>query len=155
MYRHIVLALVLCAASMPAAAQAVYATLSGRVFDPSRAPIPDATVVAVDVATNTPTATVTRADGTFQFTRLTPAVYRLTIEKPGFRQHVHDGIAVTVNEQAAIEAALEIGALEDKVVVEGGTPIVQARSAEVSGGCRESGTPAASRRRPGSRWYPA
>lgn len=114
-------------------AQAVYGTLSGRVMDTSGAAVPEAVITALDVGTNAPVVTVTGADGGFQFTRLTPGTYRLTIEKPGFRQQVRDDVALAVNEQMSLEAVLEVGAIEDTVVVKALAPLVQARSAEVSG----------------------
>ncbi|MGH9373391.1 MAG: carboxypeptidase-like regulatory domain-containing protein, partial [Vicinamibacterales bacterium] len=133
MPRYFLFALVLCTAVSHASAQTVYGTLSGRVLDPSRAPLADAIVTAIDIATNAPSVASTAADGTFHFTRLTPASYRVTIEKAGFRQQVHDAVSVTVNEQVVIESVLELGAIEDSIVVEGRPPLVQAKSAEVSG----------------------
>ena len=133
MFRDIFVVLIVCVCATTAAAQAVYGTLSGRVVDSSGAAIPDAAVVAVHVDTNTATATATRADGTFQFTRVTPGLYRVTIEKPAFRQHVQDAVPVTVNEQVTLDVVLELGALEEKVVVAGGASVVQSKSAEVSG----------------------
>jgi hypothetical protein len=133
MFRDILVVLILCLCATPAAAQAVYGTLNGRVVDSSAASVPDATVVAMHVGTNTATATTTRADGTFQFTRVTPGPYRVTIEKPAFRQHVQDAVVVSVNEQVTIDVVLELGALEEKVVVAGGAGVMQSKSAEVSG----------------------
>lgn len=125
--------LIVCLTPHVMLAQAVYGTLSGRVTDTSGAVVGEAVVTAADVGTNAPTVTVTGGDGGFQFTRLTPGVYRLTIEKSGFRQHVRDAVTITVNEQARLDAVLEVGAVEDSVVVEAVVPLVQARSAEVSG----------------------
>ena len=133
MPRYFLSVLILCTCVSHASAQAVYGTLSGRVLDPSRAPLADAIVTVIDVATNAPSVASTAADGTFHFTRLTPASYRVTIEKAGFRQQVHDAVSVTVNEQVVIESVLELGAIEDSIVVEGRPPLVQAKSAEVSG----------------------
>jgi hypothetical protein len=125
---------VLATVTLPAAfAQAIYGTLAGRVLDPSRAPVPDAAVTVVDVATNARLATSTDADGAFRFTRVTPGQYRLAIEKPGFRQHLRDSVAVAVNEQVLVDAVLEIGSVEERVTVDERSPLVQAKSAEVSG----------------------
>ena len=57
------LTLWLVVASSLASAQAIYGTLAGRVLDPSRAPVADVAVTAIDVATNVPLATVTNAEG--------------------------------------------------------------------------------------------
>jgi hypothetical protein len=116
-----------------ASAQSVYGTVAGRVLDPSRAPIPDAAVTVVDIATNARLVTSSGADGAFRFNRVVPGQYRLTIEKTGFRQHLRDDVVVTVNEQVQFDAVLEIGSVEERVVVDEQSPLVQARSAEVSG----------------------
>lgn len=125
----------LCLAAVPGAAvaQTVFATLAGRVLDSSGAAVPDAVVTASDAATSQSTIAVTDRSGRFEFPRLAPGQYRLTFEKAGFRRHVRDGVALAVNEQLAIDAILEVGGVDDHVVVEARTPIVQARSAEVSG----------------------
>jgi hypothetical protein len=122
-----------CGLPSVGAAQTIHGTLSGRVVDATRAPVPEVVVTAVHLETNAPLVTATDPDGAFRFTRVTPGRYRLTIEKPGFRQHIRDDVVVAVNEQVLVEAALEIGAVEDRVVVQGGSPMVQAKSAEVSG----------------------
>jgi hypothetical protein len=114
-------------------AQAVYGTIAGRILDASRAPIPEAAVTVVDAATNARLVTTTAPDGTFRFTRVTPGQYRLVIEKTGFKQHQRDDLVIAVNEQATIDAVLEVGSIEERVVVDEATPLVQAKSAEVSG----------------------
>jgi hypothetical protein len=124
---------IVAGSSLWTSAQAIHGTLSGRVVDSSGAAVPNAVITATDTATNAPLITTTGSDGSFQFTRVSPGGYRLTIEKPGFRQQVRDAVIVTVNEQVLLEAVLEIGAIEDRVIVEGGPPLVQARSGEVSG----------------------
>jgi Carboxypeptidase regulatory-like domain len=129
----VAVALLAVLTATPVFAQAIYGTLAGRVLDSTRAPIPDASVTVVDTATNAQSATTTGPDGTFRFTRVTPGQYRLVIEKPGFRQHLRNDILVTVNEQILIDAVLEVGSLEERVVVDERSPIVQAKSAEVSG----------------------
>jgi hypothetical protein len=123
----------LAVTATPATSQTVFGTLSGRVLDPSGAAVPDAAVTAIDVATTTTAVAVTDETGTYRFARLGPGQYTLTFEKVGFRLQVRDAVAITVNEQVTLDAVLEFGAIEDRVVVDARPPIVQARSAEVSG----------------------
>lgn len=117
----------------PGAAQAIYGTIEGRVLDSSRAPVPEATVAVTDAGTNGRLTVTTDMAGTFRFTRVTPGRYRLSVEKTGFRQHVRDDLAVAVNEQLQLEVVLEVGSIEERVTVDQRAPIVQAKSAEVSG----------------------
>lgn len=123
----------MCAAPRAGVAQTIHGTISGRVLDPSQAPVSEAAVTATDLATNVPMVAVTDADGVFRFIRVTPGQYRLAIEKAVFKQHVRDAITVTVNEHVVADAVLEIGGIEDRVTVEARAPLVQATSGEVSG----------------------
>jgi hypothetical protein len=116
-----------------ASGQTVFGTISGRVTDASGAVVADAVVTAFDVDTNAPVVAITDGDGAFQFSRLAPRAYRLTFEKVGFRQQVREAVTVAVNQQIRLDAVLEVGAVEDRVVVQASAPVVQSRSAEVSG----------------------
>jgi hypothetical protein len=113
--------------------QSVSGTLSGRVLDTTQAAVADAAVTLTHLETNAATATVSGADGTYRFTRVTPGRYRLSVEKPGFQLTIRDGFTIAVNEQPVMDVVLEVGALEDSVEVTAAAPLVQARTAEVSG----------------------
>jgi hypothetical protein len=125
----------LCVAALGgnAVAQTVFATLAGRVLDPSGAAIPDAVVTVIDAATAAAATVPTDRTGRFEFPRLAPGRYQLRVEKSGFRPHMRNDLVLAVNEHVTLDASLEVGAVENQVVVEGSTPLVQARSAEVSG----------------------
>jgi hypothetical protein len=119
--------------STPTRAQTVSGALSGRVLDATSAPVADVVVTATDLGTNTPSIAMTDQTGGYRLTRLSPGTYRIAFEKTGFRPQVRDQVAVAVNDQLAIDAVLELGAVEDVVVVEARLPLLQVRSAEVSG----------------------
>jgi hypothetical protein len=118
---------------VPSLAQTVHGTLGGRIFDSSGAVVADAVVTVTEAATAALAVATSDASGGYVFARLAPGQYSVVIEKPGFRQHLRRGVVVTVNDQIAIDAVLEIGTVADRVVVEARPPLVQARSAEVSG----------------------
>ena len=114
-------------------AQAVSGALGGRVVDSSQSAVADAVVTLTHLETNAPSVTVTAADGTYRFTRVTPGRYSVSFDKSGFQKAVRDGLVIAVNEQAVMDAVLEVGALQDSVTVVAEVPLVQSQSAEVSG----------------------
>ena len=59
--------------------------LTGTVTDPSAAVVPNVTVTATNIDTNQTRTSVTGADGTYRFTLLPPAAYRVRFTATGFR----------------------------------------------------------------------
>ena len=114
-------------------AQALYGSLGGRITDATRAAIADAVVTLTLVETNASMIATTSIDGTYRFARVVPGRYRLSVEKPGFRRADKDGLVLTVNEQAVLDTILEVGEVENAVTVSADAPLIQSRSAEVSG----------------------
>src|ERR1700728_1737276 len=70
--------------------QAISGDLVGAVADPSGAVVPSAQVVAVNVATDVKTTTLTNQNGEFHIANLPVGKYNITASAPGFN-------AVTVN----------------------------------------------------------
>ena len=116
-----------------APAQALYGSLAGRVSDASAAPVTDAVATLVHRDTQATVSAKSDHDGTYRFPRVAPGRYTLTIEKDGFRQEGRSGIVVAVNQHVELDVTLELGEVRESVDVQAETPLVQARSAEVSG----------------------
>ena len=94
-------ALLLCLVLVGAAgAQTATATLAGQVTDERRAPVPGATVEAVNTATNRTLTAATNEDGRYLFTEMQPGVYRLKAQKPGFQTSVKEEVALNVASRA-------------------------------------------------------
>src|SRR5277367_2978529 len=87
-------AIVLCLLVCPCAlrAQMNSGTIAGFVSDPSGATIPDAAIVATDVATHTATRAVTLQDGNYLLNYLVPGTYEVQISKSGFITSVETGV---------------------------------------------------------------
>ena len=60
------------------------ATITGSLFDPTGAAVPNATAVIVNSNTSAQQETTTTPDGTFSFQSLPAGQYILRVEKPGF-----------------------------------------------------------------------
>jgi hypothetical protein len=127
------LTLIWLASASHSSAQALYGTLSGRIADATKASVGDAVVTLTRIDTNVASTVTTAPDGTYRFANVTPGRYRVTVEKPGFSQAVKDNLALAVNEQAVIDIVLDVGEVEQSVEVVSDAPLIQSRSAEVSG----------------------
>jgi hypothetical protein len=108
-------------------------SLRGRINDTGNASVAGASVKLTNAATATTQRTTSDGDGDYQFARLAPGVYSLTIEKEGFKRAQRDNIVIAVNDNAVVDATLAIGALSETVTVEGGAALLQSQSVEISG----------------------
>ncbi len=125
----VVLCLVITA---PAWAQLSTAELNGRVTDSSGAVLPGVTVTATQTATGAVRTVVTDESGSFLISNLPTGPYRLEVSLQGFRNYVRTGLVLTVGATPTINAALELGSLEETVTVEAAAPLVDVRSAGIS-----------------------
>jgi len=117
--------------SAPAATQSFYGSLITVTQDAQGLVIPGATVVLTNTATNERHDGVTGVDGTYRFVNLVPGTYRLEVELAGFQRYVRDQIVVNVQSTPRIEATLQLGSLEETVLVSGESPLLQTENASV------------------------
>jgi hypothetical protein len=113
-------------------AQTNFGRLAGTVFDTSGGVLPGANVTITNEATNQTQTVVTNERGAFLFPQLSVGTYKVAIELQGFKTATYPGVAINVGQEYSITARLEIGQLTETVVVEGGTPLVQTTTPEVS-----------------------
>jgi hypothetical protein len=116
-----VLALVLT----PVIASAQTSAISGTVRDASGGVLPGVTVEVSSPALIEKTrSTVTSGSGTYSILALRPGVYTVKFELPGFSTVLREGIELTSDFTAQINADLKVGALEETLTVTGESPIV-------------------------------
>src|SRR5438093_2829902 len=118
-------------ASAPARAQLSTAELSGRVTDSSGAVLPGVTLNATQTDTGFTRTVVTDATGSYVLSNLPTGPYRLEVSLQGFRTFVRTGIVLQVGNSAVISPVLELGAVEERVTVQGAAPPVDVRSAGI------------------------
>jgi hypothetical protein len=113
-----------------AKAQTIRASIYGRVIDASQAPVPNATVRAIHVATNSETVYLTDQAGEYDFPRLVHfGEYRLEVEASRFRKLVRDGIMLVIDQRARVDLQLELGSVTQAVTVESdATPLETSNS---------------------------
>jgi hypothetical protein len=108
--------------SAAAWAQGVTGTISGAVADPSKSPVPGATVSITSADTGVTVWTgKTNASGVYRAADLPVGNYTIDVQATGFkRQHVAR-FPLTVDERADVAISLEVGELTQTVDVEGAT----------------------------------
>ena len=121
-------------ASPPALAQSGSGstTLSGLVVDAQNAVIPGADVVVKNNGTGATYPSVTDPNGRFVVAGVVPGTYTVTVSLMGFKTAVAPDVQVLSATPASVKLTLQIGALEETVVVTGATEIVQTQSATVA-----------------------
>ncbi|MBI4877579.1 MAG: TonB-dependent receptor [Acidobacteria bacterium] len=115
----------------PLRAQETRGDILGRVTDPSGAVIAQATVRAVNTATNVQSSAATNETGDYVLPFLIPSTYRVTVEAPGFKTYVQEGITVQVNSRITLNITLQIGAASETVKVVAEAPLVDSASASL------------------------
>ncbi len=112
-------------------AQEARGTITGKVFDPSKAVIPGATVRVTNVAMGITQTVETNDAGIYQVPYLLPGTYRVEVEISGFKKNVREGIEVRVNDILQVDITLEVGTLAETVTVTGDTPLLESASASM------------------------
>ena len=91
-------------------AQNVNATISGLVLDPQGASVPDAKVTITSEDRNIVVRTLqTNSGGHYAAPSLPIGRYSVSVEKQGFKKSVRSGIVLNVDDNIAIDFALEVG----------------------------------------------
>src|SRR5579859_3595100 len=96
--------------------QQTLGAITGTVTDPSGAIVSDATVKAVNIATNLEVVAHTK-DGSFQIPDLPAGTYRVTITKDGFKTETHTKILVSGNRTTTVDTSLVVGSISATVEV--------------------------------------
>jgi outer membrane receptor protein involved in Fe transport len=103
--------------------------ISGTVTDPAGAPVPNAKVVVTSVERNVAQETQTTEAGRYQVAFLLPGNYVVTVEKPGFKKTLREGINIASSDRAGVDIRLEIGGVTESVTVTAEAPLLQTESA--------------------------
>jgi hypothetical protein len=123
------LLVILIALLLPSAAYA-QAAITGVVRDASGGVLPGVTVEAASpVLIERVRQVVTDATGQYRIVDLRPGVYSVAFELPGFSVVRREGIELSGNFVATVDAELRVGAVEETITVTGETPIVDVQSA--------------------------
>jgi hypothetical protein len=105
------------------------ATILGAVTDSTGAAVVGAKVTVLNTATSFVSSGAAGGEGTYYVPYLLPGSYRMTIESPGFKQYVRDGIVLRTGETQRLDVALEVGNMTESVNVVGAPALLETETA--------------------------
>lgn len=107
-------------------------TLSGTVTDTSGAVIPGASVVVKKMDTGLTSEAVTNAEGQFTIPQLASGKYTVSVSLAGFKTATVNDVELNAGVPAGVSVKLEVGGIEEQVVVQAGSEVVKTQSSTVS-----------------------
>lgn len=111
--------------------QNIIGTVSGTVWDPTHAAIPNAKVTVSNTDLKTSSVVNTNSSGFYTVSGLRAGPYQITVEAPGFSKLVRS-VQLNVNQQLGVDFNMQPGKVENVVEVTGGTPVINTQSADVN-----------------------
>ena len=115
-----------------AAAQSTTADILGTVTDTTGAIMPGAKVTVTALATSEKREATANAAGEFVFNNLNPGHYKVEVTASGFKTFVVPDLLAAAGDRARVDAKLTAGAVNETVVVESITPLLQTDSSTVA-----------------------
>lgn len=114
-----------------ARAQTTAGSIVGTVTDPSGADVPGAQIKLVNINNSATRITQTNSSGDYTLLQIPPGTYSITVQKSGFRQLTRQPITLQVASTISINLVLQLGAVSQKVVVTGATPLIGTQTASL------------------------
>ncbi|MBL8228058.1 MAG: TonB-dependent receptor [Bryobacterales bacterium] len=115
--RLIVYGLLLSLAAISAFSQSFTAGVRGTVTDESVAAVANAKIVVTSVDRGTTFSSTTDETGRFVVSALPPGSYTLSVEAPGFKRFMSGRFTLAVQDQATVDAKLQVGDVSTTVEV--------------------------------------
>jgi len=113
----------------PLKAQLYTGSVAGTITDPSGAAVRGAKVTATDQEKGFDFNGTSDESGKYLIRQLPPGKYRVSVEVMGFRTQRKDDVTVSVNENVALDFALQVGAVNESVEVKAAAVELQTQDA--------------------------
>lgn len=110
-------------------AQENRATVIGSVTDPQGGVIPNATIKATNIETNSATSTTSNDSGLYSLPFLPIGRYRISVTASGMKTYVRDNIELRVGDRTQLDFQMEVGAVSETVTVASAAPLLETATA--------------------------
>lgn len=112
-------------------AQGPVGTLNGTVTDPAGAVVPGATVIATHNDTGVEAKTTSTSSGTYTLPYLPAGTYTIRVNAPGFQTSTAENVILRVAQTMTIDLKLQVGTMNQEVVVSATPELLETDSAEI------------------------
>jgi hypothetical protein len=112
-------------------AQGPTGSISGIVTDPQQAAVPKASLKATNETNGAVRHSETGKSGAYSLALLPPGTYTIEVQKEGFRTVSLPGIEVRVDAVVRLDVSLELGTVQENLVVTDAAPMIDATTATV------------------------
>ena len=129
--RKCLVVLIAVAATLPLAAQSGLGSVHGTVTDQSRAVIPGAKVTLLNTATGVAHSVPSTDVGAYYFGSVPQGRYTVTIELASFKKWT-GSLILEVGQSAVVDAALEVGSVDNTVTVSDAAPVIETERGSLS-----------------------
>src|SRR5688572_26180834 len=129
---HSRLVLIVCFLLMSTSAFAQSGTITGTVSDVTGAVLPGVSVTATNTETGSNYETLSTETGNYTLSGMPAGAYQMTVELPGFKRYVRQGITVVLTQTLRIDVSLEVGAPNEEVSVTADAQLLRTESSDVS-----------------------
>lgn len=111
--------------------QSVDTAILGAVTDSAGAVVPGGAVTLTQAVNGLSRTAKTGADGTYEFRYLLPGEYAVEVKANGFGAERRSGVSIQLGQQAKINFALTVGAVQQTVEVNAAPPLLQTENASL------------------------
>ncbi len=105
--------------------------IAGKILDPSGAPVPHASVEAIEDSTQVKVVASANESGSYELLYLDPGTYTLAVSAKGFESYRHTGVEVRMTDRLTMDVNLKVGSVNESVVVSAQVSLVDAASASL------------------------
>ncbi|MCU0247954.1 MAG: carboxypeptidase regulatory-like domain-containing protein, partial [Bryobacter sp.] len=114
---------------IPVVGQEYRGSLTGRVSDSQGLGVPGARIVLRQLDTGALYEGLSEASGQYVVPLLPPSEYEMTVELKGFKSYKRPRVRVSTGERLGLDVALEVGTLQESIVVTDEVPLLQTATA--------------------------
>jgi hypothetical protein len=107
-------------------------TIRGTVTDSSGAVVAKATVIIIDLATNTPRSTTTNSSGEYQIFGLRSGTYKVSVTAPGMSTADVTGVVLNGSDVVSANAVLKVSSGHESIVVTAEAPTIDTEDQTIS-----------------------
>ena len=131
--RIALVAVLLCFAALPVAAQTTFGRISGTVTDQTSAAVPGVKVTVRNTGTQDIRVVTTDADGYYVAPELAIGAYTVEVTQAGFKPQEQTGVNISADSRLTVDFHLQVGDVRQSVeVVAANAEMLNATSGEIA-----------------------